>query len=65
VARKRKTAEPAGGSRPAKQVAADVLPSARRIGKTARSINDYAKASPADASGKGTVGYNIHSMRRN
>jgi len=30
-----------------------------------RSITDYAKKTPADASGKGQIGYNLFSMGRN
>lgn len=69
-AKKRKRQEPAGDAKPGKQVASEMLPS--RFARDAitggdvfrRTINDYAKASPADASGLGQIGYNIHSMRR-
>jgi hypothetical protein len=67
---KHKKQEPAGGAKPGKQVAAEMLPS--RFARSSitsgdiyrRTINDYAKASPADASGEGQIGYNIHSMGR-
>jgi hypothetical protein len=66
----RKKQEPAGNAKPGKQVASEMLPS--RFARSSitsgdiyrRTINDYAKASPADASGAGQVGYNIHSMGR-
>jgi hypothetical protein len=65
-----KNTEPAGDAKPGKQVAAETLPD--RMSRAAitggsvgrRTIGDYAKASPADASGVGQIGYNIHSMGR-
>lgn len=70
MARHKKTKEPAGDAKPGKQVAAEMLPS--RFSRASitggdvfrRSMSDYAKASPADASGVGQIGYNIHSMGR-
>ena len=67
---KRANTEPAGDARPGKQVASEMLPS--HFARSAitggdpyrRTLGDYAKASPADASGVGQIGYNIHSMRR-
>lgn len=61
---------PAGKVRPGKQVAAEMLPT--RFARASitggdvfrRSMGDYAKASPADASGVGQIGWNIHSMGR-
>jgi hypothetical protein len=70
MARRRKTTEPAGDARPGKQVASEMLPTRYSRSEITggdilrRSINDYAKASPADASGVGTIGYNLHSMSR-
>lgn len=60
----KRTSAPAGDALPGKQVASNMLPSGSAVARGARTINDYAKASPADASGKGQIGYNIHSMRR-
>jgi len=68
--RGRKNAEPAGNAKPGKQVAAETLP--HRLSRAAitggdvfrRTMNDYAKAGPADASGAKLIGYNIHSMGR-
>jgi hypothetical protein len=67
--RRRNTA-PAGDSKPGKQVASESLPT--RLSRAAitggdvgrRTLGDYAKASPADASGVGQIGYNLHSMGR-
>jgi hypothetical protein len=70
MARHKKKKAAAGGNKPGKQVAAEMLPS--RFSRAAitggdvfrRTINDYAKASPADASGVGQIGLNIFSMGR-
>lgn len=67
---KSKKTAPAGDAKPGKQVAAEMLPT--RFARSSvtggdifrRSLNDYAKASPADASGLGQIGYNLHSMGR-
>ena len=67
---KSKSREPAGDARPGKQVASEMLP--HRFARSTitggdpgrRTFNDYAKNSPADASGEGQVGYNIFSMGR-
>lgn len=55
------------GVLPGKQIARDMVPSlsaARAAGPAQRSINDYSKSTPADASGKGQIGLNIFSMGR-
>ncbi len=52
---------------PGKQIATAMVPSltiARATGPAQRSINSYAKITPADASGKGQIGFNIFSMGR-
>lgn len=52
---------------PTKQVASEMLPSRHALAQItnsspfARRLGRYAKASPADASGEGTVGLNIFS----
>lgn len=46
-----------------KQIAAEMKPSAGGARKP-RSINTMAKDTPADASGKGQIGFNIHAMGR-
>lgn len=61
---KKRTSAPAGDAMPGKQVASTMLPSGPKVARGARTINDYAKVTPVDASGKGQIGYNIHSMRR-
>lgn len=58
------------GTKPAKQIAAEMLPT--RYSKATitkgepfrRSMNDYAKMSPADASGEGQIGLTIFAMGR-
>lgn len=55
------------GNLPGKQIAREMVPSLatpRTAGPAQRSINDYAKKTPADASGKGQIGLNIFSMGR-
>ena len=67
---KSKNSEPAGDAKPGKQVAVEMLPS--RFARSAitggdvvnRTLGQYAKATPADASGVGQIGYNIHSLAR-
>ena len=69
--RAKQNKEPAGDSKPGKQIASEMLPS--RFSRSSitggdimrRSMSDYAKATPADASGVGTIGYNLHSISRN
>jgi hypothetical protein len=66
-----KPKEPAGDAKPGKQVASEMLP--HRFARSSitggdpmrRTINDYAKNTPADASGAGQIGYTILSMGRN
>lgn len=56
------------GVAPARQIAKEMASSPRpsaSSGSAQRSINDYSKLSPADASGKGQIGYNLFSMGRN
>lgn len=53
---------------PGKQIARDMVPSitvSPTAGPAQRSITNYAKNTPADASGKGQIGLNIFSMGRN
>lgn len=58
------------GTKPAKQIASEMLPtrySRASITKGEpfrRSMNDYAKMSPADASGEGQIGLTIFTMGR-
>ena len=47
-----------------KQIAAEMKPSAGAGARKPRSINTMAKDTPADASGKGQIGFNIFSMGR-
>lgn len=47
-----------------KRIAAEMKPPAA-VARKRRTINTMAKDTPADASGKGQIGYNIHSMGRN
>lgn len=59
------------GEMPAKQIAHEMLPSRHARATITngdpihRSMNNYSKMTPADASGKGTIGVNIFSMGRN
>lgn len=56
------------GVLPGKQIAREMVPSlttARTAGPAQRTIVNYAKCTPADASGKGQIGLNIFSMGRN
>lgn len=67
----RRNTSPAGDAKPGKQVASETLP--HRFARSSitagdafrRTMNDYAKNSPADASGVGQIGYTILSMGRN
>jgi hypothetical protein len=52
------------GLKSARQIGAEMKPSVAGGARKPRSINDYAKGTPADASGKGQIGYNLHSMGR-
>lgn len=58
------------GEMPAKQIAHEMLPSRHARATITggdlvqRSMNNYAKMSPADANGVGTMGYNLFSMSR-
>lgn len=67
---RRKNTEPAGNARPGKQVATGLLPgrpsraATKATAAGRRPLADYAKSSPADASGVGQIGYNLHSMGR-
>ncbi len=58
------------GLKPAKQIAHEMIPSGQaratitKGDHAQRSINNYAKMSPADASGKGQVGLNLFALSR-
>lgn len=49
---------------PSLAIARDMAASSQPSRAARRSINDYSKKTPADASGKGQIGYNLFSMGR-
>ena len=59
------------GELPAKQIAHEILPNRHAMSTITggdpihRSMNNYSKMTPMDASGKGTMGINIFSIGRN
>lgn len=55
------------GTSSSRKIAREMVPSLQpqATNPAQRSIVDYAKKTPADASGKGQIGFNIFSMSRN
>jgi len=53
------------GTAPSLAIARQMVTSSQPARSAQRSITDYAKKTPADASGKGQIGYNLFSMGRN
>lgn len=53
------------GTASSKAIARQMVPSSQMVSPAQRSITDYSKKTPADASGKGQIGYNLFSMGRN
>lgn len=52
------------GVAPSISIAREMAASSQASRPARRSINDYSKITPADASGKGQIGYNLFSMSR-
>ena len=52
------------GSAPSLAIAREMASSSQPPRAAQRSITNYAKNTPADASGKGQIGYNLFSMSR-
>lgn len=52
------------GNAPSLVIAREMASSSQPSRPARRSITDYAKKTPADASGKGQIGYNLFSMSR-
>ena len=52
------------GVAPSLAIAREMAPSSQPSRAARRSITDYSKKTPADASGKGQIGYNLLSMSR-
>ena len=53
------------GLAPSLTIARQMATSSQPSRSAQRSITSYAKKTPADASGKGQIGYNLFSMGRN